>query len=577
MARVSCGAGLRCFVSISFLILIGLTSRSARAEFGDLLQTYVRPAGQTNLNSPFGLVGGEVFVAGADNNGRPYVNFYAAETGAFLRTLTVTSPGITHVLAEATTDGQRFAVRMFDSQSSDVRIVDPVSGATLRTFSDPAPGQFDRNFGAQIALAGNDILIADRNAQGNHGTVHVFDIASGAHRFTFEDPTTLDIDFGIQIGATPDRFLITAPGHPDDQFRAPGAVYAFDRATGALVGTAIGRPQIEINEVFGTKLAVDGHRFLVGGESVDYVQLYDARNMTLLHQFDSPEGPYGETVAFVSGDIVIGGKGPAPEDATGIVELFDGNSKVRIDTITAPYSGPENVFARAIEPAGNNLLVFDAARLSLELYEGRSLPSLASLTIPTSRLSAMTFRRANPPSQISGAIFQTRILDDGVEFEVSVADPNGAPYAADAYVGLDAVVFGATELGDYDKLSLRMTNNDNSVWDVALYARADDGSEYRGDFTKLSLLGSALVELNLDVLPGQVSIDDLAEIGFIIRGQLDGVPPNPSNSDIAKILVRPVPTATPIPEPSAMQICVATISTLFLLRRYRNTPACRIC
>ncbi|GFE63736.1 ankyrin repeat domain-containing protein [Litoreibacter roseus] len=203
-------------------------------------------------------------------------------------------------------------------------LYDAASSDLLQVFENPAPAMH-RRFGAGAALAGPFALIAspeqwraDGGPVFGPGAVHVFSTETGAALHRLENPMPAqDSLFAVSVAASDNLAAVGAPGNQARGVNTPtsGFVHLFDVETGALI-RSIAPPLDTLPRRFGTSLALDGGRLLVGspeafGEEAmeGQVYLFDAQTGALLLQIENPDRDafqwFGQNVALDQGRILV--------------------------------------------------------------------------------------------------------------------------------------------------------------------------------------------------------------------------------------------------------------------------------
>ena len=211
-----------------------------------------------------------------------------------------------------------------DTQGSAVgqaHLYDATNGNLLQTFDDPTVTGFDL-FGSSVALDGDSVLIgaSGDDTQGtNVGQAHLFDATTGNLLQTFDDPTVTGSDlFGTSVALDGDRVLIGA-NQDDTQGTNVGQAHLFDAITGNLLQT-FDDPTVTGSDLFGTSVAIDGNSVLIGapfddtqGSAVGQAHLFDATTGNLLQTFDDPTvtgfDQFGDSVALSGNSVLIGARG----------------------------------------------------------------------------------------------------------------------------------------------------------------------------------------------------------------------------------------------------------------------------
>lgn len=546
---------------------------------GDILHTFTAPADQIGFTygSSFGMLGDNIYISGERPNLTFVANVYDRQSYSRERTIALPAPAGATTLnwdwRDVAAHGDRLLVSGIQTGAfGRVSLVNGTTGSVIRTYRHPALSTQDA-FGLSVAFAGDDILVSDYLApdRSQTGAVYLYDGDSPNLLRTFINPTgVLNDEFGATMAAIGDMILIGAPRYVRPDGRQSGAVYLFNR-NGALLDTIYGTGTSTI-ERFGESMSVDGNRVLIGGERTGPQAVYDARNLSLIQRIpdSSPYPPdYFTAGTFVDHAVALTRR-DGDADRRHVVKLFDGNSGDLIADLYSPGPSSLEYFGPAAA-AGNDVLVRYRTQDSVLLYEGAHAPGASSLTISTAQLLRFAPRFENPGGPVTAAIFQARAVGNGVEYDVSLGDAVGPQFLAEVAIGVPATDVGLAHFGEFDGLSFRVTNTDNSQWDVAVFMRETDGTLHRSEYTTLSLLGTAYVTLAFDALSGGAAgLGTVADVGLLIRGQLDAAAPRPSNGDIAHIFVEPVSTATAVPEPAAIYLAFSLLVFSFAAR-YRTT------
>ena len=232
------------------------------------------------------------------------------------------------------------------SNAGKVYLIDPTTGGIVKEIVNPTPaaaiGKPGEFFGQSLAVSGTDLLVGapfDSDDSGGAGAAYLYDTTGSPPTLlkTFVPPTPANGDFfGVGDGLA---FLGTnvLVGAQRDDLTAPegGAVYLFDRTTGAVLQT-YERPTPLANALFGTPVRAVGGAVLVGartdGVNDGEAYLFDGTTGQVIESFTNPgtttlggnTGGFGIDGDVFGGRLAIG----APwndEIATdaGAVYLFD--------------------------------------------------------------------------------------------------------------------------------------------------------------------------------------------------------------------------------------------------------------
>ena len=183
--------------------------------------------------------------------------------------------------------------------------------------------------------------------------------------FKNPNPEGASLDwFGRSIAVSGDKVLIGTPhAYGPGQGRG-GAAYLFDGNTGELLRTFWNPEQLSGNDSFGSSVAVLGNNFLIGGPDCG-VFLFDGSTGEVLRRFQDPAGAsgwptnqFGSSVAVLGEDFLVGN----PGDSTlsyigGAVHLFDPSTGELLRTFYSPDPTNHVLFGQSVARVGSNVLV----------------------------------------------------------------------------------------------------------------------------------------------------------------------------------------------------------------------------
>jgi subtilisin family serine protease len=167
--------------------------------------------------------------------------------------------------------------------SGTAHLFDAATNQLLRTFVNPVAGTDDR-FGWKVSMDASHVAVAapqDDVAGEDSGAVYVFDRATGALVSTLLNPTPTspDSNHAPRFGYT--ALAITGPfvavSDPTADYGGPdyGAVYLFDTTSGSLVQTFVQPEPAQYGNDIGEALASDGTRLFVGAPVSSVVYVFD--------------------------------------------------------------------------------------------------------------------------------------------------------------------------------------------------------------------------------------------------------------------------------------------------------------
>lgn len=256
------------------------------------------------------------------------------------------------------------------TDSGGAYLFDVASGALLWTFNNPTPAAAD-SFGVSAAISGNSVVVGafkDDTGATNAGSAYLFDAVSGSLLRTFNNPTpALDDWFGFSVAISGNNVLVGA--YLDDTGAAnAGSTYLFDASTGSLLRT-FNNPAPTSNDIFGSAVAISGNNVVVGAPYDDYlaadsglVYVFDAMTGVLRWTFNNPtpgvSDYFGAAVAVEGDNIVIG----AYRDDTGATDAgsayrYDAATGLLLRTFNNPSPGINDLFGRTVAISGGEILV----------------------------------------------------------------------------------------------------------------------------------------------------------------------------------------------------------------------------
>jgi hypothetical protein len=135
------------------------------------------------------------------------------------------------------------------NNSGKAYVFNNATGALIYTFDDPntysTPA--DDNFGVSTAICESYAIVGARyedSAGGSQsGAAYIFDMTDGSLLWTLTNPNTdtyLDTDqFGAAVSICESYSLVTAPQEDDALYNAVGIAYIFDNSDGSLLWTLL--------------------------------------------------------------------------------------------------------------------------------------------------------------------------------------------------------------------------------------------------------------------------------------------------------------------------------------------------
>ncbi len=326
-------------------------------------------------------ISGDRLVVGADRGDLPLVDagtayLFDAGDGTTVATLTSGTPTTAGRFGDAVAIGGGLVAvgaryeRVEGVAVGAVHLFSATDGSPLGRLVAP-DGESGDEFGASLAIGDGLVFVgAPRRDDdgGDSGAVLVFDAATRDHvrTITPADGSTLKI-FGGAIAVDGGRLLIGAQGDSTNGFLA-GAAYVFDSMSGRQRRKLLPGDGAS-NDFFGSAVAIDGDRLLVGAWSKSIVfdhsgaaYLFDAidgEEITRLVPADAADRDnFGRSLA-LSGDVAAIG---APKKdgvgfESGVVYFFNATNGGPISSVEAPDAEAGDRFGGALTLAGDRLAI----------------------------------------------------------------------------------------------------------------------------------------------------------------------------------------------------------------------------
>jgi cysteine-rich repeat protein len=287
---------------------------------GALLRSFANPIPSVAFGVSLAGVGSRLAVGAPSFNANVFV--FDAGTGQLLRTVPSPAPGSNDQFgATLATLGQNVIVGAPQSMSAGVIVgavylLDPGTGAIIRTFADPSAGANTR-FGTSVAVSGPNILV------GNRAVVYLLDGNSGALLRTFTDPTGAGGGFGSGVAVVGTNVVISAPSATVAGATAAGAVYVFDGQSGAFL-RSLNDPQPSTSGFFGTAIAAANRNVVVSKRINQRPFLFEPVSGAMIWSSGNPHDgadQFGSAIAATESSILVGGPGPT-DGFAGAAYLF---------------------------------------------------------------------------------------------------------------------------------------------------------------------------------------------------------------------------------------------------------------
>lgn len=256
--------------------------------------------------------------------------------------------------------------------AGEIYVFDGPSGAVLHRIKNPTPSHRD-SFGLTLSITGHDVYVSahlDDAGADDSGIVYGYSAATGARTRTFMNPTPAANDwFGQSTTILNDQLVVGGPGNDTDGINQSGAVYVFNRSTGALTQTIL-NPSPAAQDYFGFSVATLGTNLIVGslgevrgGFRAGAAYLFSGLTGQLLQTFENPapekDGNMGIAVAGTTENLVA--VGAASDDTrardAGAVYIFDASTGRHVSTLFDPTPFDSEAFGHTVTAVGRHIVV----------------------------------------------------------------------------------------------------------------------------------------------------------------------------------------------------------------------------
>jgi WD40 repeat protein len=203
----------------------------------------------------------------------------------------------------------------------------------LYTINNPNP-TLNREFGRNSAISGDRAIVGVNYSSIGatySGIAYIYDVTTGALLHTLTNPTPQANDgFGGRVAINGNRAIVGAYGDDAGATNA-GRAYIYDVTTGALLHT-LNNPAPEVNDYFGSGVAISGNNAIVIGRGLAYV--YDVTTGSLLRTLTNPvSGDQFAQDVSMSGNIAVLVKFTDNNSITGKAYIYDVNTGTLLHTI----------------------------------------------------------------------------------------------------------------------------------------------------------------------------------------------------------------------------------------------------
>jgi hypothetical protein len=243
------------------------------------------------------------------------------------------------------------------------------TGALISTLTSPNP-QTNGAFGASVAIYSNTVVVGalGESVSGFQGAgrAYTFNAGTGALVNSLTSPNAQQAGgFGVSVGVSQSVIVVGAWSETINGVIVAGRAYTFNPTTGALLRTLVS-PNLQSVGEFGFSVAASGSTVIVGAWSetvgtnsiAGRVYAFNGATGALMGRFVSPnsqfDGQFGFSVALSGGTLVVGARGEAVggSRAAGHVDFFNLLTGALEKTVTSPNAQSEGEFGFSVALSG---------------------------------------------------------------------------------------------------------------------------------------------------------------------------------------------------------------------------------
>ncbi len=220
------------------------------------------------------------------------------------------------------------------------------------------------NFGCSISASGGRIIVGSSRASvpdiGN-GEVYVFDVERSTQLFRLWEDS---VEFGLSVSISGERAVVGT---------AAGDAYVFDVGDAEGIYTLKGSDLNIPHERFGFPVAISGDRMVVAAAHTDgpeektgAVFVFDAKNGELLHRLRCLDAAiherFGTSLAMDRNRIIVGSEGPnrsdhIPSRKTGRAYVFSANTGRELARLVPKHVEFGDLFGECVAISGQRAVV----------------------------------------------------------------------------------------------------------------------------------------------------------------------------------------------------------------------------
>jgi len=277
------------------------------------------------------------------------VSVYDIATGALVAELRATDASASDILGTTVVVDQGLVLAAAPHTSffwqGAAYLFDATTGQQLHKLESTDLDVFDA-FADAVDLRGNLALVGAPGEDDDSGAAYLFDVTTGQQIAKLQGAGS-DDRLGEAVALGDGVAFVGAPHAEAPGALFAGAVWVYDLTTGHPIDK-LQVPGAGMAE-FGTRLALDGDRLLIGAPRVDdntgAVYVYDAITRELLHELQTPDLSPGDQLGWrlaIAGNLAVVGvpfqNAPGLGIDTGAVYFFDVDTGAYRTKLTDPMS-----------------------------------------------------------------------------------------------------------------------------------------------------------------------------------------------------------------------------------------------
>ena len=430
--------------------------------------------------------------------------------------------------------GDRSTTGMYGSGS--VYVFNRSDYSLLHNIPHPSPNEQYDNFGHSVAIDGKYAIVGAPNEEqynvsntdgnnNNGGVVYIYDM-TGTNPTNYikryDNPSrTQRYQMGRDVDVSGDYAIWSAPYVRTTNF-AP-AIYIMHIPSNNI--KAIYNPGGIGQEYFGTSLAIDGDKFVVGAQNADSgkgrAYIYDTNTLALLHTIDNPnnstEDAFASAVDISDNRVIVGSyledvynSGPWNTDyqvSAGVAYIFDALTGSELQTLYNPNAfGPD----QTDDQFGYSVAISYERIIAGARYEDDA--DALSQTSGNNSGKAYIFDSIADDSATLPTLSDVKLLSNNTDSTRAVAGNEViVTFIADKIIGTPVVTFysggnsvtNVSTAAQYDIYQNTIDRNSN-IWNVRYIV---DTNDTKGNVTYSIAFTDSYGNAGIPVTSGSGSVD----------------------------------------------------------------------